>query len=85
MEICESIVLMYFQKGGVRATSVVQATTLSSWAVLYSLLIRLLSSTKASFSLSAVVSLNTEVYRSRNQRGNPSCEDVRRTKSNRCH
>jgi hypothetical protein len=34
MEICESIVLMYFQKGGVRATSVVQATTLSSWAFL---------------------------------------------------
>ncbi len=84
MEICESIVLMYFQKGGVRATSVVQAATLSSWAVLYSLT-RLLISTKTSFSLSAVVSLSPEVYRSRNQRGNPSCDDVRRTKSNRCH
>jgi hypothetical protein len=32
MKICESIVLMYFQKGGVHATSVMQATTLSSWA-----------------------------------------------------
>jgi hypothetical protein len=84
MEICESIVLMYFQKGGVRATSVVRATTLSSWAVLCPLT-RLLISTKASFSLPAVVSLNTEVYRSQNQRGNLSCDDVRRTKSNRCH
>jgi hypothetical protein len=34
MKICESIVLMYFQKGGVHATSVMQATTLSSWAFL---------------------------------------------------
>jgi len=63
MKIRESIVLMYFQKVAFVQRSVVRATTLSSWAVLCSLT-RLLSSTKASFSLPAVVSLSTEVYRS---------------------